>query len=324
MHYNRTPRRGLASTRTLRHPRGRMEVTDVQTRVVGRSKDPVAYTDGELRPHYRGYLHLVIACALPIGIIVLFALSAKWTLILFAFGKEFSYAASAYFHRKAGIGPSIGMHIAARQVDKFAILVSVFAAGIPTSLPHMALYYSVESALLFLCAVFVAIDTELSAGETSIRRQIFRACLMFQVCACLVLLLCSCVLSHSMLPIACSLYLQSHTLAGRQIHIGTIYGALVLPSMSWVSSCSVWELQTKHLSLANHLHNCYLGTERTHMELMKIFTYSLRSAMSVISSTLSYTRVRAYGDVRGTVKLMYKDRLVPTKTSRRRMSHLTS
>jgi len=139
------------------------------------------YTDGELRPSRRGVFHLVVACLLPIGIIVLLALwPDEWPLALFMLGKESSYVASAIFHRFAGLSENVQTHIFSRQLDKLAISVSIFAAGFPTSFSDLPFYAFTEACFFLPCIILVIIDRELSAGEKSVRRNSFRTLMLLQ------------------------------------------------------------------------------------------------------------------------------------------------
>jgi predicted membrane channel-forming protein YqfA (hemolysin III family) len=139
------------------------------------------YTDGEPRPQLRGVLHMIVACVLPIGLVVLVVTyPAHWPLALFVAGKEASYLSSVLFHRWVGVGPSLPRHLASRMADKFAICVSIAASGVPTSFHATTLFYIIEGVLLLLCAVLVMKDQQLSAGEKSPERMRFRIFMIVQ------------------------------------------------------------------------------------------------------------------------------------------------
>ena len=139
------------------------------------------YTDGEPRPSLRGVLHALVAALLPFGIaIVLIAYMQHWPLAIFLVGKEASYLASALFHRWAGISPSVTLHLLFRHADKFAICVSIASSAVPTSFGSPVLYYSATGALLVPCALFVFTDVDLSAGEKSLKRKLFRLFMIVQ------------------------------------------------------------------------------------------------------------------------------------------------
>lgn len=117
---------------------------------------------------------MAVACLLPATLLVF----DQTPLRRFILGKECSYAASAYFHRCAGVGASIRRHVLARQADKLAIFVSIAATGIPTN--ATARYLLTHGTLIALCVPLVLGDDKLSAGESARRRQLFRACVALQ------------------------------------------------------------------------------------------------------------------------------------------------
>lgn len=139
------------------------------------------YTDGELRPSWRGVLHLFVACLLPIGAVALLILRPEeWPLVLFLAGKECSYLPSGIFHRFAGLSSNLKLHILSRQCDKIGICISILAAGIPTSFINWHIFYATEAALVVPCAFFAFTDHELSAGEKSLGRKLFRVFMIIQ------------------------------------------------------------------------------------------------------------------------------------------------
>lgn len=139
------------------------------------------YTDGEPRPLLRGILHALIAVMLPIALaVIVIGYPDRWPLAVFIAGKECSYLSSALFHRWAGVGPSLPLHLIVRQVDKFSICISIAAAAVPTSFRTPALFYSVSGVLLAGAAINNFTDMELSGGEGQLRRKLFRVFMISQ------------------------------------------------------------------------------------------------------------------------------------------------
>lgn len=142
------------------------------------------YTNGEHRPYLRGVLHMIIALFIPIIIMIIsIKYREEWPLVIFLLGKEASYLSSFIFHRWAGISSSIIIHKFSRQCDRFCILISIIATGIPTSFSSPIFYYGVSCIILILSGITNFMDTEIqnSVGENQMCRKLFRMCMIFQL-----------------------------------------------------------------------------------------------------------------------------------------------
>ena len=119
------------------------------------------YADGEQRPRLRGVMHQVVAYVIPILAIPILISFPRWPIALFLFGKEASYASSAYLHRAWMTTISIPRQECATKVDYCAICISILSTGIPHALSHLALYYGVSCSLLLLSTLFTLTNWEL-------------------------------------------------------------------------------------------------------------------------------------------------------------------
>lgn len=142
------------------------------------------YTNGEHRPYLRGVLHVIVVFFIPIIIMIItIKYREDWPLAIFLLGKEVSYLSSAIFHRLAGISSSIIIHKFSRQCDRFCILISIIATGIPTSFLSPIFYYGVSCIILIFSGITNFMDTEVqnSVGENQMCRKLFRMCMILQL-----------------------------------------------------------------------------------------------------------------------------------------------